>query len=141
MTFPAHPLLIAENKDIVPYLGLGWATPEDFGVWGVGKHHTINLRLTDIPAQGRIRLILSFRVFRGSGAPAVEVRYTCNGRPPASVTEGGGTHLVEFICVDQLININIHTPNPVRPVDYGINSDGRALSVALISIKCETMII
>lgn len=137
IAFPAHPLLIAENKDIAPYLGLGWATPEDFGAWGVGKHHTINIRLTNLPEQGKVRLFLSFRVFRSTVAPTIDVSYTCNGRPPAMVTEGDGSHLVEFTCSDTLLFINIHTPNPVRPVDYGINNDSRALSVALTSIKFD----
>lgn len=139
IAFPAHPLLIAENRDIVPYLGIGWATPEEFGVWGVGKHHTINIRLTDLPSQGKIRLLLSFRVFRSSAAPTIVANYACNGRPPATVIERDGIHHVEFICSDKLLNISIHTPNPVRPIDYSINSDGRPLSVALTSIKCEAI--
>jgi pimeloyl-ACP methyl ester carboxylesterase len=134
---PAHPFLVAEGPHVAKYLGVGWAGPEEFGVWADGAIHTIKLRMTSMPASGSLMLTLVLRPFRAEEAPQISANYLCNGAPPVHLSSGEGSHTVSFVVSDPCIEITVHTPNAVRPADLGVSNDSRFLSVALLSIKAS----
>ncbi len=137
VAYPAHSYLCAEKRKVAPYLGIGWDAPEEFGAWGIGKHHTIKMRMVAMPSNNKIKITLRFRVFKSQAATPIKVAYLCNGEAPTSIHTEGTNQIVQFIARHPTIEITVLTPNPVCPEKLGINSDKRSLSVALLSIRCN----
>jgi hypothetical protein len=135
--YPAHPFLTAEGPRVSPYLGIGWAGPENFGVWADGVHHTLKLRMTSMPANGEVRISIALRTFSDERAPKIIAEYHCNGELPVKSETSGLMQVVTFLATEPYVEITIYTPNAVRPAELGISGDKRMLSVAILGITIE----
>jgi len=121
------------------YLGDGWSAPEDAGVWSEGLDSTLTVPVKN----GRIQKIMieAFPMIHPLHIEqAFEVKM--NGMPVSTVTLSGSSNAQFIIEIPeklraqlprsrQLLTLQFHFLNPVRPIDLGLGDDTRRLGFQL----------
>lgn len=132
--YPAHTGQTLQGPQITPYLGKGWARSEPFGSWGIGKHHIVRFKVTDLIPGKKVLVVLNFRILRHDSIPRINSYFFINGVAIDYPQNDSNTLQIESLVDESLVEIFIHTPNPMSPSKAGISADDRELSVALLKI-------
>ncbi len=117
----------------------GWSSPEDWGVWSVGREAYLMLPL---PSSNIKTLTLNMRALVGSTHPEQRIEIDINGEGRTlfilrnlegnSITVPVPPNLVNL----PFINVRLQFQNPVKPKNLGYASDdNRQISVGLISAE------
>lgn len=138
-------LLFSKNQSGLRFLGEGWSKAEDWGIWSDGTDATLALsfvteRISKILVEANPLLSLTH--------PKQEVEIKINGIPTNSVTlttNSGGRFEIEIPeeTRQQLkhnghkLKLQFHFLDAARPVDIGINSDTRKLSIGLVALTIQ----
>ncbi len=133
-------------------LGTGWGDIEMWGVWMVGWHSSIDIRLPE-DAKGECRFRLRGKWFlnerRSKGRVSVRL-----GKEPAQTFEGSLTHNrsethlandhFEWLLTspslegkERRVSIVIDAENPQSMLELGLSHDNRRLSVGLTDLVFE----
>lgn len=135
--YPAHIGQVIEGHSLMPYLSTGWSSPEDFGVWGIGHHHSIRLELIDYKPGENVLIVVYGRVFAHTSVPKIELAGYINGVKCIDSQLGSHTYQFESMITEPRLKIDFFTPNPMSPSEAGIGNDDRELSVAVTKILIE----
>ncbi|WP_157896563.1 hypothetical protein [Acidovorax carolinensis] len=122
----------------------GWHSSEDWGVWSDGYDAVINLELASTHVS---RLVFEVTPLLSPSHPKQRVEVKVNGMPANSVMltpDSGGVFEVaipeevkEQLKRSQFLTLQFHLPDAARPVDIGVNNDGRKLAIGLLSLTAQ----
>lgn len=141
-TRPLLPTL--ENNLVTPngdtrgagaFLLEGWALPESFGTWSLGRIAEIGF---NAPGMGGGKLRLNLRPLVPPGGTQ-EVAVTVNGEPVANWSFAAGSfqnlEIALPAVLDDDIVVTLDIARPTRPSDLGGSNDTRELGLALASFE------
>lgn len=132
--YPAHTGQVIEGRSLIPYIGNGWAGPEEFGVWGVGLNHSIRLELIDLHPGDRALVVVYGKVFNHKDAPQIKLEGYINGHKSIDTVCTADAYQLEAIVNCSIVNIDLFTANPCSPKSIGVSDDDRELSIAVTKI-------
>ena len=123
----------------VDYLGAGWSTPEDWGVWSEGSDALIFLPIA--PAQVS-SLVIEARALISPSHTRQRVTLTVNDVPVGSVDLSASATTFEVQLPEALqqapetehIRLALHLPDAARPKDLGLGEDPRKLALGLVTL-------
>ncbi len=142
---PGVRLVFSKNQLGSKYLHNGWSGQEEWGTWSDGVDATIILPIES----GRVRaIVVEAHPFLGPSHTKQTVEIKINGITTDSVTltaTSGATFEIEIPwAVRQqlqgnggLLKLQLRFPDAARPVDLGVNSDGRKLALGLTSLTVQ----
>jgi len=121
------------------FLIWGWAEPEPWGAWSIGKQSKLVL---PIP-QGAKSLILDVRALIGANHPVQEVELLVNGVGQGKVSLSKPDHnqisisLAQVEKQEKYVAIELNYFNPVKPKTLGQGPDERDLAIGINSAVFE----
>lgn len=131
------------------YFVSGWAIPEPWGTWSVGKRAIVRFRI--VPGATRPTLLrLNIGAFCCPELPEQRAEVLVNGQSVAQVRflwgEHRGATLEAVIPIpdqswehaDGKIDIEFLTPDARSPLELGVSEDSRALGVKLLELELST---
>jgi hypothetical protein len=137
-------LLFSQHHSGSIYLGCGWLSQENWGVWSGGTDATIFLPLNVKQAS---MILVEAKPLLSISHPKQAVEVKINGIPTNSViltADSGGKFEVvipaevkEQLKHKPLLKLQLHFPDAARPVDIGINRDERKLAIGLVALTVQ----
>lgn len=137
-------LLFSQYQSGLRYTTSGWSHPEDWGTWSDGADAIILLPLETERAS---TILVEANPLLSHSHPKQTVEVKINGIPTNSVTltaNSGGKFEIEIpekirqqLRHNKVLKLQLHFPDAARPVDIGINSDGRMLAIGLIALTVQ----
>lgn len=127
----------------VPYLGEGWSSLEEWGVWSEETQTALFLPVEPGIAKS-IHLVV--QPFLADGIPEQTVHVWLNGQFVETLVLNNLTPMEVVIAVPSFIQsskkeglvLELHFDNATSPADIGLSDDERQLALALRSIKIES---
>ena len=126
------------------YLLGGWSQQEGWETWSDGSDAAIIL---PIESEQASTILMEANPLLSPSHLKQVVEIKINGIPTNSATltaDSGGRFevVIPEVVQNQLRNtpilrLQLHFPNAVRPVDIGINSDGRKLAIGLVALTVQ----
>ncbi|GFN32799.1 hypothetical protein [Paenibacillus xylaniclasticus] len=128
---------IQDNR--VAYLGKGWSSPEDWGIWMEGREANLYMQLSSRP-DGPIEMQLQSLSFLPEGSKEFSIE--ANGHPIGSIKakyDGSTLYTVtipsNLLSNNLLLHIKIINPVPISPAQIGQSSDIRELGLGVQWMK------
>lgn len=119
----------------------GFALPETDGIWSSGAVSTIDVRLRDVAADRRYRVVMGALAFDAAGHRAL-VSLGINGGPSHQVlANGAGWSSISADCEVQMIGkvpmirIEFQVANPMSPTALSLGDDNRLLGFKIRSLQ------
>jgi phosphoglycerol transferase len=125
------------------YGGDGWAAPEPWGTWSLGRRATLLLRLA--PNHGPLMLAMKARVLTGPALPQRRLRISANGANIADIDVGAGAQNLRFPLPEQgakndgLLRLEFDVTPQASPRALGLSVDGRPLGIGLEELVITTV--
>ncbi|MDL5366159.1 hypothetical protein QSH18_11130 [Xanthomonas sp. NCPPB 2654] len=134
-TQPAGP------TELRAYLGDGWSSDEPWGVWSLGMHSSLHLRLERPAAQGAALILRANGLWHGE-RHAMTVSARVNGGPwqTRTMTASEPQPAVVPIRLPALpagadVLVELRYDKPASPASLGLSQDTRELGIGLVSLE------
>jgi phosphoglycerol transferase len=117
------------------YEGDGWAAPESWGNWSLGKRATLLMRVA--PGHDRLMLSMKARVVTSAALPRRHLHLSANGMTVADIDIAEGMQSLQFplpersVTADGLLRLQFDVTPERSPQALGLNTDGRRLGIGL----------
>lgn len=123
----------------VKFLGPGWSTPEEWGVWSDGTSAIVSFKS---PPGQVTSIFIEANALISSSHPKQRLEVTVNGIPAASFTftepsvvfEVKVPEAVKQKSESEFLKLEFEFPDAARPKDIGLGNDSRELSLGLVAI-------
>ena len=139
----------ADGQAGVPMLAEGWSRPEGWGVWGIGEHSTLNLRLgSDLFQSTDVNLRVTIGAFLPPGIDGKRIEVFLGeptGARPFAQWKLTRTPTEKELCIqanaiprDRLVKITFQADHSYSPAEAGMSTDSRFLNIALQSLSAHS---
>lgn len=132
------PLSFSSKGNGAPYLGNGWGSPEEWGVWSLGNLGGEIDLVVPSGTKGPLRLEVDAISYINSRHPSQEIIVDVNGKDLATwkfdqaSTAGHRSALIPADLVSSgSLHITFKAPGAVSPAQMGESSDARSLGIGL----------
>lgn len=119
----------------------GFALPETDGVWSSAAVSTIDVRLREVDASRRYRVVIGAIAFEGGSHRAL-VSIRVNGGPAHQVLAGGSGWSsivadweIQVVGKIPMVRIEFQVANPMSPNALGLGDDNRLLGFKVRSLQ------
>jgi phosphoglycerol transferase len=125
------------------YQGDGWAAPESWGTWSLGRRATLLLRLA--PVHGPLMLEVKGHVLTGPTMTQRHLRLSANGTTVADIDVMAGAQTLRFplpeqgVKADGLLRLEFDVTPEASPRSLGLSTDGRHLGIGLQELTVTTV--
>jgi hypothetical protein len=127
----------------------GWSKPESWGVWGIGDHSALSLRLSSDEFQSTdVSLRVTVRAFLPPGIDSKGVKVFLGeptGADPLAQWKLTTTSEEKELCIsataiprDRLIKLTFQADHSYSPAEAAILTDSRVLNIALQSLSVHS---
>lgn len=117
------------------YAGDGWAAPEPWGIWSLGRQATLLLRLA--PVRGPLMLEVKGHVLTGPTMTHRHLRLSANGTTVANIDVLSGEQTLRFplpvpsTTADGVLRLQFDVAPEASPQSLDLSTDGRHLGIGL----------
>jgi len=117
------------------YAGDGWAAPEPWGIWSLGRQATLLLRLA--PVRGPLMLEVKGHVLTGPTMTHRHLRLSANGTTVADIDVLSGEQTLRFplpapsAMADDVLRLQFEVTPEASPQSLDLSTDGRHLGIGL----------
>ncbi|WP_045737530.1 hypothetical protein [Xanthomonas sp. MUS 060] len=131
--------------DLRPYLGEGWSVDESWGVWSLGEHSSLHLKVKQAVTKGSYLMLQANGLWHDS-RQAMTMKARVNGGPWQTRTLTASEPQPATIAI-QLpalvagtnLKVELHYDKPASPASLGLSSDDRELGIGLVSLSLKPL--
>jgi len=137
----------SESHPMVFY-SLGWAKPETWGTWTLGKDARLAMQLDGSPPSGDVELSAIVQAYVIEEHPELDVEVIVNGEQVDQwefvygESAGGGRKAVvpaDLVAKQNPLEIVFKIPDAKSPAELGVSSDGRVLGLGMHELRLDNI--
>jgi phosphoglycerol transferase len=129
------PILFRSGERGGLHAGDGWAAPEPWGIWSLGRQSTLLFRVA--PVHGPLMLEVKGHVLTGPTVTRRHLRLSANGTTVADIDVLAGEQTLRFplpppsAMADGVLRLQFDVTPDVSPQSLDLSTDGRHLGIGL----------